>query len=84
MRRITASLCGKILCQKEMTLALLKAVLYPRHFECPPISIQWGKDNEHRASQEYLKHAKSWEKESVHKKVWRSYSSCYGVAWGFT
>jgi len=58
-RRIAASLCGKILCQKEMTLALLNAVLYPCHFECPSISIQWDKDNEHRASQEYLKHAKS-------------------------
>ena len=42
-----------------MTLALFKVVLYPRHFEHPPISIQWGKDNDHRASQKYLKHAKS-------------------------
>ena len=42
-----------------MTLALFKVVLYPRHFEHPPISSQWGKDNDHRASQEYLKHAKS-------------------------
>ena len=39
--------------------------MYPRHFERPPISIQWGKDNEHRASQEYLKYAKSHGKKNL-------------------
>ena len=46
-RRITASLCGRILCQNEMTTALLKVVLYPHHFELLPMPIQWGNDNEH-------------------------------------
>jgi len=41
-----------------MTLALLNAVLYPNLFEHPTISIPWGKDNEDRASQEYLKYVR--------------------------
>ena len=45
-RRITASLCGKIICQKEMTPALLMSVLYPKPFEKLPAPIKWGIDNE--------------------------------------
>ena len=40
---ITASLCGRILCPNEMTPALLKAALYPHHFEDTPNSIQGGR-----------------------------------------
>ena len=49
----------------KKTWLLLKAVLCSRHFEHPPNSIQWGKDYEHRASQEYLKHAKSHGKKNL-------------------
>ena len=39
-RRTTASLCRKIVCQKEMTSALLISVLYSKHFEKLPAPIK--------------------------------------------
>ena len=48
-RRITGSMCGKILQQQEMTPALLKSVLYPKQFETIPPTVKWGIDNEPRA-----------------------------------
>ena len=64
-RRITASTCGKIICQKEMTLALLKSVLYPKPFEELPAPIKWGIDNEPKANQQYLSYAKAHGKKEL-------------------
>ena len=64
-RRITASLCGKIICQKEMTPALLKSVLYVKPFEELPVPIKWGIDNEPKANQQYLSYAKAHGKKGL-------------------
>ena len=64
-RRITASLCGKIICQKEMTPALLMSVLYPKPFEKLPAPIKWGIDNEPKANREYLNYAKAHGKKGL-------------------
>ena len=58
-RRITGSTCGKILCQHDMTTALLKSVLYPKPFGHLPASIKWGIDNEPKANETYIKYAKA-------------------------
>ena len=58
-RRITGSMCGKILQQQEMTPALLKSVLYPKQFETIPPPVKWGIDNEPRAHREYLRYARA-------------------------
>ena len=58
-RRITGSTCGKILCQHDMTTALLKSVLYPKPFGHLPASIKWGVDNEPKANEAYIKYAKA-------------------------
>ena len=55
-RRITASKCGKIICQKERTDALLVDVLYrktmnPRHL---PLPIKWGIERESFARDAYV------------------------------
>ena len=64
-RRITALACGKILCQKEMTEALLKSVLYPKPFDILSAPIKWGIDNEPKASQQYVSYAKSHGKKGL-------------------
>ena len=69
-RRITGSTSGKILCQHDMTTALLKSVydmttallksvLYPKPFGHLPASIKWGVDNEPKANEAYIKYAKA-------------------------
>ena len=69
-RRITGSTCGKILCQHDMTTALLKSILYPKPFEHLPASIKWGIDNEPKANEAYIKYAKA------HGKVKLTTSKC--------
>ena len=64
-RRITASTCGKIIHQKEMTPALLKSILYPKPFEELPAPIKWGIDNEPKANQQYLSYAKAHGKKEL-------------------
>ena len=64
-RRITASLCGEIICQKQMTSALLISVLYPKPFENLPAPIKWGIDKEPKANQEYLSYAKAHGKKGL-------------------
>ena len=64
-RRITASACVKILCQKEMTEALLKSILYPKPFDVLSAPIKWGIDNEPKANQQYLSYAKSHGKKGL-------------------
>ena len=58
-RRITGSTCGKILCQRDMTTALLKSVLYPKPFGHLPASNKWGVDNEPKSNEAYIKYAKA-------------------------
>ena len=60
-RRITGSKCGKIICQKEGTLALLKSVMYSKPMEsnCLPKSIKWGNDNEPCARAAYTQYMRS-------------------------
>ena len=52
-----------MLCQKEMTEALLKSILYPKPFDILPAPI-----NEPKASQQYLSFAKSHGKKGLSTK----------------
>lgn len=54
--RITGSKCGRILLQKQKTTALLQFCLYPKAMIHQPKPIAWGKNNEVKARQEYVKH----------------------------
>ena len=54
--RITGSKCGRVIQQQEKTKALLHFVIYPKPMLHLPKAIQWGKDNEHKACQEYEKY----------------------------
>ena len=83
-RRITASLCGKIICQKEMTPALLISVLYSKPFEKLPALIKWGIDNEPKANREYLSYAQSsWKEGTFNEEVWIHCPSNYGMVRNF-
>ena len=53
-RRITGSKCGRILCQKERTDALLTSVLYSKPMMVLPPPIKWGRENEKRACEAYV------------------------------
>ena len=54
--RITGSKCGKIIIQKEQTVALLRFCIYPKPMIYLPKPIAWGKDNEWC---KYMEHMKS-------------------------
>lgn len=57
-RRITGSICGKILNQREPTPALLSCVLHVKPFIALPPPIKWRLDHEVQANQAYLQYAK--------------------------
>ena len=50
-RRITASTCGRIMCEQDPTPTLLKSVLYSKPFDCFPRAIKWGIENESKGNQ---------------------------------
>lgn len=62
-RRITGSKSGKILCQKERTVALLTDMLYRKPLLHLPKAIAWGIKHESSACAAYLKYMQS----NVHK-----------------
>ena len=57
--RITGSKCGRIIIQKEKTVALLRFCLYPKPMIYLPKPIAWGRDNEPNARSKYMEHMKS-------------------------
>ena len=57
--RITGSKCGRIITQKEKTVALLRFCLYPKPMKYLPKPIAWGKDNEQNARCKYMEHMQS-------------------------
>ena len=54
--RITGSKCGRILIQKQKTVQLLQFCLYPKPMVFMPKAIEWGRRNEQRANEAYIKH----------------------------
>jgi hypothetical protein len=58
-RRITGSICGKILCQKERTDALLINSLYNKPMYVLPPPIKWGCENDSKACAEYVRHMRA-------------------------
>ena len=56
---ITGSKCGRIIIQKEKTVALLRFCLYPKPMIYLPKPIAWGRDNEPNARSKYMEHMKS-------------------------
>ena len=53
-RRITSSICGRILIQHKKTLPLLYQCLYPKPmFDPLPAAIAWGRQNESVACRKY-------------------------------
>lgn len=52
-RRITGSICGRILHQKNKTDNLLRSVLYPKPMAVLPKPIEWGRNNEENAIKAY-------------------------------
>lgn len=54
--RITGSKCGRVIIQKKKTVELLRFCLYPKPMVFIPKPIAWGKRNEHRANEAYIKH----------------------------
>ena len=58
-RRITGSKCGKILCQKERTVALLTGILYPKPLLHLPKAMAWGTKHESSACAAYVKYMQS-------------------------
>ena len=56
VRRITPSICGQILTQKSITIALLCHSLYPKPLDPLPPSIEWGIKNEQVACNYYRKY----------------------------
>ena len=55
-KRITASKCGKILCQKTKTVSLLRQCVYPKPLLHPPVPIAWGRQHESIAIKKYTSH----------------------------
>ena len=53
---ITGSKCGRILLQKQKTIALLQFCLYPKAMLHQPKPIVWGKSNEVKAQLQYLRY----------------------------
>ena len=54
-KRITGSICGRILCQKKRTASLLAYCLYPKPLLDPlPAPIAWGRQHESTAIKKYL------------------------------
>ena len=53
-KRITGSICGRILCQKKKTVSLLVYCLYPKPIEPLPPPIVWGRQHESIAVKKYL------------------------------
>lgn len=61
-RRITGSRCGKILCQKMKTDALLISILYPKptlNTTNLPLPLKWGIENESNALRKYVQFMRS-------------------------
>ena len=54
--RITGSKCGRIISQKEQTVALLRFCLYPKPMIHIPKPIVWGRENEPKARCKYVEH----------------------------
>ena len=57
--RITGSKCGRVITQKEKTVALLRFCLYPKPMMHLPKAIVWGKNNEPNARRKYTEHMHS-------------------------
>ena len=57
--RITGSKCGRILTQKEKTTALLQFCIYPKPMKVLPKPVAWGRNNEEKARQCYVKYMNS-------------------------
>lgn len=59
-RRITASKCGRIICQQQRTDALLLDVLYSKRMnpDLLPHPIKWGIENESNARDAYITYMK--------------------------
>lgn len=57
--RITGSKCGRILSQKEKTIALLQFCIYPKPMTVLPKPIAWGRKNEQKACESYVKYMNS-------------------------
>ena len=58
-QRITGSKCGRILMQKEKTVALLQYCIYPKPMLVLPKRIAWGKRNKHKACKAYMNYMNS-------------------------
>ena len=58
-KRITGSKCGRILEQKNRTVALLSFCLYPKPFLFLPKAIEWGRQNEPVACKRYVQYMNS-------------------------
>ena len=58
LKRITGSKCGKILCQKKRSVALLRQCVYPRPLDPLPAPIVWGRHYEAIAIEQYVVHMK--------------------------
>ena len=57
--RITGSKCGRIIAQKQKTVALLRFCLYPKPMIYLPKPIAWGRENEPNARSKYIQHMRS-------------------------
>jgi len=53
-KRITGSICGRVLCQKIKTKSLLLYCLYPKPLNPLPAPILWGRRHESVAIKKYL------------------------------
>ena len=53
-KRITGSKCGRILCQKKITVALITYCLYPKPLDPLPLPIAWGQHHESTAIKKYI------------------------------
>ena len=58
-KRITGSKCGRILEQKNRTVALLRFCLYPKLFLFLPKAIEWGHQNDPVACKRYVQYMNS-------------------------
>jgi len=61
VKRITASKCGRILCQHCKTDAVLKSVLYPRAMIHMPAAIKYGIKKLKTSQMGYAEHMKKQE-----------------------
>ena len=79
--RITGSTCGKILCQKDRTDALLMCVMYSKPMNVLPPPIKWGFENEKKACAEYVRFMRTNESRPcgflIHEITHRSIFWCF-------